>query len=154
LFRKTPEGSFKISKLKIGAPLHLVISNTGPKKGTGELVAHFGVLKEKNAISKDMFRMYRAVFKDAKNSIKKGDLQGLGFLMDISHGLLASFGLSTPKIEEARFLMRENGALGSKITGAGGGGNIIALFASQEAAEKAKEVMEGRGFKSFYARIE
>jgi mevalonate kinase len=154
LFRKTPEGSFKISKLKIGAPLHLVISNTGPKKGTGELVAHFGMLKEKNAISKDMFKMYRALFKGAKDAIKKGDLQGLGFLMDINHGLLASFGLSTPKIEEARFLMRENGVLGSKITGAGGGGNIIGLFASQEEAEKAREAMESRGFRSFYARIE
>jgi mevalonate kinase len=154
LFRKTTEGSFKISKLKIGAPLHLVISNTGPKKGTGELVAHFGALKERNAISKDIFRMYRAVFKAAKDAIKKGELQGLGFIMDIDHGLLASFSLSTPNIEKARFLMRDNGALGSKITGAGGGGSIIGLFTSQEEAEKAKAAMEKEGFPSFYARIE
>jgi mevalonate kinase len=154
VFRKNADGSFSIKKLRIGAPLHLVISNTGPKKGTGELVAHFSSLKEKNAISKDMLSLYKKIFTNAKTAIKEGNADGLGFLMNVNHGLLASFGLSTPKIEEARFLMRENGALGSKITGAGGGGNIIGLFRGEEEANRAKAEMEKEGFKSFYARIE
>jgi mevalonate kinase len=153
IFKKDAEGNFRISRLKIGAPIHLLISNTGEKKGTGELVAQFGAMKDKYSVSGNVFALYRNVFTGAKKAIKEGNIDELGFLMGIDHSLLAVFSLSTPNIEKARFLMRDNGALGSKITGAGGGGNIIGLFASQEAAEKAKAEMENQGFKSFYARI-
>jgi len=154
VFRKTPEGLFIIKKLRIGAPIHLLISNTGPKRGTGELVAQFGALKEKNAVSKDVFKLYKSIFSHAKKAIKEGDLERLGFLMDLDHGLLASFNLSTKNIEKARFILAEHGSLGSKITGAGGGGNIIGLFRSQDDAEEAKKMLENEGFATLYARIE
>ena len=47
--------------------------------------------------------------------------------MNIAHGCLNTIQISTPALEELVFLARSNGALGAKITGAGGGGSIVAL---------------------------
>ena len=47
--------------------------------------------------------------------------------MNINHGLLSAIGVSTPELEELVYAARRAGALGSKLTGAGWGGSIIAL---------------------------
>ncbi len=46
--------------------------------------------------------------------------------MNINHGLLDALGVSTLELSEMVYTARNAGALGSKITGAGGGGSIIA----------------------------
>ena len=42
-------------------------------------------------------------------------------------GLLDSLGVNTPELSRMIYIARKHGALGSKITGSGGGGSIIAL---------------------------
>jgi len=51
----------------------------------------------------------------------------LGRLMNINHGLLDALGVSTKKLSELVYASRVAGALGAKITGAGGGGCMYAL---------------------------
>ena len=46
--------------------------------------------------------------------------------MNINQGILDSLGVNTPANSHMVYLAREAGALGSKITGAGGGGSILA----------------------------
>lgn len=46
--------------------------------------------------------------------------------MNINHGLLDALGVNTPELSRMVYQARLAGALGSKITGAGGGGSIIA----------------------------
>jgi hydroxymethylglutaryl-CoA reductase len=53
--------------------------------------------------------------------------QELGSLMNICHGLLNAIGVSTPELERMVTLARQCGASGAKLTGAGGGGSIVAL---------------------------
>ena len=53
--------------------------------------------------------------------------QELGSLMNICHGLLNAIGVSTPELERMVALARQSGASGAKLTGAGGGGSIVAL---------------------------
>ncbi len=55
------------------------------------------------------------------------DLQQLGDLMNVCHGLLNALRVSSRELEELVQLARENGALGAKLTGGGGGGSIVAL---------------------------
>jgi mevalonate kinase len=51
-----------------------------------------------------------------------------GRLMNRNHDLLARLGVSTPKLDQATALLRgQDGVLGAKLTGAGGGGAVIAL---------------------------
>ncbi|WP_297069237.1 mevalonate kinase [Thermococcus sp.] len=51
----------------------------------------------------------------------------LGKLMNVNHGLLDALGVSTKKLSELVYAARVAGALGAKITGAGGGGCMYAL---------------------------
>lgn len=50
-----------------------------------------------------------------------------GRLMNICHGLLNAIQVSTPDLERMIALARSSGAAGAKLTGAGGGGAMVAL---------------------------
>lgn len=56
------------------------------------------------------------------------DLSELGELMTINHGLLASLGVSHPRLERVRELVDHAGFGWTKLTGAGGGGCSITLM--------------------------
>ena len=55
------------------------------------------------------------------------DYAELGALMNLCHGLLNAIGVSTPELERMVDIARRSGAVGAKLTGAGGGGSIVAL---------------------------
>jgi mevalonate kinase len=55
------------------------------------------------------------------------DYAELGQLMDVCQGLLNALGVSTPELERMADIARRAGAAGAKLTGAGGGGSIVAL---------------------------
>ena len=56
-----------------------------------------------------------------------GDYGALGQLMNVCQGLLNALGVSTPELESMVDIARRAGAAGAKLTGAGGGGSIVAL---------------------------
>jgi hydroxymethylglutaryl-CoA reductase len=60
-------------------------------------------------------------------AIQDGDIETLGGLMNVCHGMLNALQVSTPELEQLVTIARENGALGAKLTGGGGGGSIIAI---------------------------
>ena len=76
-----------------------------------------------NAIFDEMGRLSR----DGARLLEGGDWVGLGALMNICQGLLNAIGVSTPGLERMIALARESGAAGAKLTGAGGGGSIVAM---------------------------
>lgn len=152
VFSKSEKG-FEVSELST-VPLHILAVNTSRKiKGTGEIVESVRLLKESEPLVNDIFSEYSKLFKEALSSLKKGDLERVGRLMNINHGLLTSLNLTSHKIEEARDILASLGALGSKISGAGTGGNIISLFKSEEEALNAKIKLENLGFPSFYSKV-
>ncbi|MBJ6762003.1 mevalonate kinase [Myxococcaceae bacterium JPH2] len=70
---------------------------------------------------------------EAARSVEAGDLEALGDAMNVNHGLLAALGLSSPSLEDMVYRLRALGALGAKLTGAGGdGGAVIGLFLEPE----------------------
>lgn len=60
-------------------------------------------------------------------ALQSGNLPQLGEIMDINHGLLMSLAVSSPFLDELCSVARHHGAFGAKLTGAGGGGCILAL---------------------------
>jgi len=50
--------------------------------------------------------------------------------MDFNHGLLSALGVSARSLDAMVWAARDAGAHGAKLTGAGGGGCIVALDAS------------------------
>src|SRR5690606_35106209 len=56
-----------------------------------------------------------------------GDLARVGAAMDRAHAVLADLGVSTPRLDALCAAARAAGAHGAKLTGAGGGGAVIAI---------------------------
>jgi hydroxymethylglutaryl-CoA reductase len=58
--------------------------------------------------------------------------------MNICHGLLNAIEVSTPELEDMVSIARASGAAGAKLTGAGGGGSVVAICpGTQETVEAA-----------------
>ena len=60
-------------------------------------------------------------------ALLRGDLVGLGTAMNRAHDVLASLGVSTAQLDSLCEAARATGAYGAKLTGAGGGGAVIAI---------------------------
>jgi mevalonate kinase len=106
----------------------IVIGNTGVMRSTGELVAKVRTISQ---VYPDEFN--RAALRAgeistrARDAIEKGELNLLGNLMNDNHELLKWLNLSHGTLEQLISAARSAGALGAKLTGAGGGGCMIAL---------------------------
>ena len=109
-------------------PLDLVIAVTRARRDTGVLVAGAAAFAERDA---DGFRALldsaRRVSMSGREAIERGGHGALGRLMDENHGLLQALGVSTAALDALVEAAREAGAAGAKLTGAGGGGAMIAL---------------------------
>jgi hydroxymethylglutaryl-CoA reductase len=71
------------------------------------------------------------------------DYAQLGALMNICHGLLNAIEVSTPELEDMVSIARASGAAGAKLTGAGGGGSIVAICPGTQDAVAAALVAAG-----------
>lgn len=83
-----------------------------------------------------------AVVDEGMTAIQTGNLADLGEMMSISHELLSALGVSSPRLDQLFHCALEHGALGAKLTGAGGGGCLIALLPPSEASESSEPVMK------------
>src|SRR6187551_3199247 len=114
--------------LFVAVPLRLAVCLAGPPASTKQMVESVQRLGERrpDLLGKSLAGI-ESLVKNAKLCIQAGDLTGLGQLMNYNQMLLSGLFLSTPEIERACAIAREAGALGAKLTGAGGGGAVIAL---------------------------
>ncbi|MEM2136359.1 MAG: mevalonate kinase [Candidatus Methanomethylicia archaeon] len=107
-------------------PIIIGISNV--TRSTAEMVNKVLNLKKKHPYILDLlYETNDRIVNEAIDAIKSKNFIKLGDLMNIAHGLLSSIGVSNFHIENMIYAARNAGAYGAKITGAGGGGAIIAL---------------------------
>ncbi|MDI6904236.1 MAG: mevalonate kinase [Candidatus Bathyarchaeia archaeon] len=138
--------------LDVKADVPLVIGDTGVKRSTRVQVAKVRDLKDKYPRPVDpMMRAAREIVLRAIDALKKDDLETLGDLMNINHALLCGLGVSDESLEWLINAARKAGALGAKLTGAGGGGCMIAL-AENERLEQVLEAIQRAGGRAFIAR--
>ncbi|MEL9940096.1 MAG: galactokinase family protein [Ignisphaera sp.] len=82
----------------------------------------------------------------AKEIVGKGKIDIIGNIMTYQHNLLSSlYDVSLPEIDKIVEEFIDNGALGAKLSGAGLGGCVIALFKDVETAHKALSTMLSKG---------
>ena len=84
-------------------------------------------------------KLYDKIFDDidalvlqAVSAVQDNDIETLGELMNVCQGFLNAIEVSTPELEKMIDIARKNGAIGAKLTGAGGGGSIVALCPGKE----------------------
>ncbi len=66
-------------------------------------------------------------------SVTIDSTESLGPLMDENHALLRELTVSSPELDQLCAAARASGALGGKLSGAGRGGNMIALVTAERA---------------------
>jgi mevalonate kinase len=120
--------------VELVAPLRLAIVQAGPSASTKSMVESVAKLRERRPERVDKtLEAIHALVQNAALCLGAGDLVGLGKLMDYNQMLLSGLFLSTPEIERACGIARERGAFGAKLTGAGGGGSVIAIADNPDA---------------------
>ena len=135
--------------LTTAEPLRLAIAKAGPPASTKAMVDSVSRLRQRRPqlFDKSMEGI-QSLVENAALCLTAGDLVGLGKLMDYNQMLLSGLFLSTPEIETACAIARESGALGAKLTGAGGGGAVIALALDPE---KIVAAWQAQGISGFVA---
>ncbi len=122
----------------------VVVLDSGTAGPTGPLVA--GVTARRPAIDPLLDRIGGLV--DAAEGALH-DPATLGPILDENHALLRDIGVSTPALDGLCALARRAGAHGAKLSGAGGGGVVIALVTDPEPVLAAARVA---GVPAFTAR--
>jgi mevalonate kinase len=141
-----------IQPIFVALPLKLVICLAGPPASTKQMVEDVRRLGERrpDLLAKSLAGI-ESLVNNAKLCIEAGDLRGLGQLMNYNQMLLSGLFLSTSDIERACAVAREAGALGAKLTGAGGGGAVIALC--EDSSEPIEAALRAAGFAAFSSEV-
>ena len=107
--------------------LPFVIGYDGGAGDTGQLVAGVRALRDEYGFAADTVEAIGDIVREGETVLGSGDTETLGELMDFNHGLLAALGVSSRSLDTMVWAARDAGAIGAKLTGAGGGGCIVAL---------------------------
>lgn len=112
----------------VGEPLWLAIADTGMTSSTKEVVADLRQRYQADpAHYAPLFDRIGEIVIAARACIEQGQAENLGQLMDENHALLQRLGVSCAELDRLVGTARSEGALGAKMSGAGWGGNMIAL---------------------------
>jgi mevalonate kinase len=116
----------------VGKPFLLAIADTGIESSTKEVVDD---LRQRYIAEpgryQPLFDRIEELVISARSAVEQGLPQSLGPLMDENHALLQELGVSCPELDRLVMAARGGGALGAKLSGAGWGGNMIALITEE-----------------------
>ena len=147
-------GKNRIQPFSAGKPVLLVIGDTGVPRRTKEAVMAVRQRKEENPEEYEkIFAEAEKIFYEAKSALESGEVTDLGKLMNKNQELLRRIGVSSPELETMIKTSIEKGALGAKLTGAGCGGNMIALCENEGVQDKIIYSLEQAGFKGIKVEI-
>jgi mevalonate kinase len=117
-----------------GVPvLRVLVGPSGAPRSTATMVAR--VAETTGGRTDDArLRELGALADTGTAALLAGDGAALGAAMDRAHARLGELGVSTPQLDALCEAARAAGARGAKLTGAGGGGAVIAIAARDREA--------------------
>ncbi len=143
-----------VERLAVGRSFTLLIADTGAPSPTGKIVAQVRRAWQREPARCDvLFDQIGDVANEARRAIENGDIDALGPLMDDNHELLIELGVSSPRLDDLVEAARFAGALGAKLSGAGKGGNAIALVEDDAAGEATEELKEAGAVRIIRATV-
>jgi mevalonate kinase len=131
--------------MRVGQPLTLVVGDTGIVAPTHTVVDD---VRHRWQAEPERYEGYfdeiGAIVNQARVAIEGGRLgpMAIGELMNENQELLETLGVSSPELNNLVEAARQAGALGAKLSGAGWGGNMIALTWADSAAVIARALRE------------
>ncbi len=118
----------EVETFKVGQPFTIVIADTGISAPTKESVSDVRRLwMNDKSRWETVFDKIGEISFTARRAIEAGKPELLGELMNENHALLQKLTVSSLELDRLVETARNAGALGSKLSGGGRGGNMIAL---------------------------
>ncbi len=123
-----------IETFSVGTSLHLIVADTGVASPTRVAVDDVRKAWEQDTAGYErVFSQIGTIVKEARTIIETGGAEArLGELMNRNQELLCTLGVSSSERECLVVAAREAGAMGAKLSGAGRGGNMIALVKTED----------------------
>jgi mevalonate kinase len=153
IVRETPlwfHRSQGVRALPLPQPLHLLVADTGLAAVTRtqvEIVAD--CLNAEPEKAQTWIREIGDLVQRAESCLALNQIEPLGVLLNRNHELLIQLGVSHPRLNELCATARQAGALGAKLSGAGGGGVMVALTLPAQRAS-IKKALERAGAKQVF----
>jgi mevalonate kinase len=143
-----------IETLQVKQPFSLVIGDTGMQSSTASVV------QDVRAAWEAAQGQYELLFDTAgeiaaagRRAIEDGQVEALGPLMDENQAILRKLGVSSPELERLIDAAHSAGALGAKLSGAGRGGNMIALVTAQSSGEIARAIQAAGAVRTIVTEV-
>ncbi len=138
----------QVSRLKMKLPAHLVVASAGGHGGTRQSVTRLADMKATTPkLVEQAMQTLGETARVGGQALLSGDFPTAGLAMDLANGVLSGFGLVAPAVEQGLAICRGAGALGAKMSGAGGdGGAFCALFDGVRRARRAVNLLNEAGY--------
>jgi len=143
-----------IETLQVKQPFTLVIGDTGIQSPTADAVNDVRQAWEKARDQVEgVFERIGAIATAAREAIQQGSVEALGPLMEENQVLLHKLGVSSAELEGLVEAAHSAGAAGAKLSGAGRGGNMIALARPENAEEIARALQDAGAVRTIVTEI-
>lgn len=131
--------------LQVKKPTHWIIADSGEKTATKTTVADVRKLYEEDPEQcHGIFNRIGEIVKAARPALIQGDMDALGQLMNANQALLRELQVSSEKLDALCQAALDAGAVGTKLSGGGRGGNMIALVAPEH-CDRVSRALEAVG---------
>jgi hydroxymethylglutaryl-CoA reductase len=142
-----------MERLSTRISLPMVVALTGRSGDTKSMVAGVRARWQKNPNGYEfLFDQVDRVVERALQALQENDLETLGLLMSINHGLLQTMGVSSKDLDLLTDVARAHGAYGAKLTGGGGGGAMISIV-PPERGDAIVQAIRGAGYQAFFTTL-
>jgi mevalonate kinase len=140
-------------KVPLGGSRTLILSYSGLNRSTRGQIGHVSDMKDRYpGMFAKLAEGIGELSLEASEMLRKGSMEALGTLLTLNHAALMSLGVSNNTLDGMVDSLLSMGSYGAKLTGAGGGGSVLAV--APEGKEKSiVSGLSARGFETFTVRI-
>ena len=153
-FQRNPNNSASThQEIRPAVPMPMVVGISHTESFTANAVEQVRKARElHHEHYEGIFDQIASLTRRGIAAFQEGSFEELGAAMNFCHGYLNAMQLSTPGLEELVHIARTHGALGAKLTGAGGGGSILALCPENQ--QEVASAMENSGYQTLSFTLE
>jgi mevalonate kinase len=140
-------------KVPISGHPSLIVSYSGKSRSTKGQIGRVSAFKKTHpGLFSALSESVGDLSLQAAERIGGRDMKGLGRVLSLNQAVLGFVGVSNSTLDMMVDYLVSSGSYGAKLTGAGGGGSVIAV--APEGKEKSiVSGLKARGFETFIARV-
>ncbi len=140
--------------LQVSHPLTFLIADSGVKSSTSQVVGQVraGWQKEPERYLR-IFSAIGEISRAGRSEIQLGSHQILGELMNENHRYLQEISISCPEVDRLVSAALSAGAYGAKVSGAGQGGNMIALVPQEQQEDISAALQKAGALRTMTTRL-